>query len=41
MNMDMSLLIVKDSKNLSLKGLAENKIKNVDIFFSILKLRTN
>ncbi len=32
-NMDMSLLIVKDGKNLLLKGLTENKIKNVNIYF--------
>ncbi len=25
----MSLLVIKDGKNLSLKGLTENKIKNV------------
>jgi len=27
--MDLALMIVKDGKNLSLKGLTENKIKNV------------
>jgi hypothetical protein len=34
-NMDMSLLIVRDGKNLILKGLTENKIKNVSYYFSL------
>ena len=37
MNMDMSLLIVKDNKNLTLKGLKEHKNKNVSLFIELNK----